>query len=112
MAGIPTHPQPLPVAERAPIAAFARRRADRDAKCLLAWALLPTSLSPTVRLTEAGPVLQVQRGGGLEVVDLSGNAIQTVTGDTGAALALSWGEEAPPEEQVAEAAIDETGEAE
>jgi len=102
VAGIPTHPQPLPVAERAPIAAFARRRADRDAKCLLAWALLPTALSPTVRLTEAGPVLQIQRGGKVEVVDLSGNAIRTVTGDTGAELALSWGEDAPPEAQVGE----------
>ncbi|MCB9593020.1 MAG: hypothetical protein H6719_09835 [Sandaracinaceae bacterium] len=101
VAGIPTHPQALPVAERAPIAAFARRRADRDAKCLLAWALLPTALKPTVRLTEHGPVLQIDRGGGPEVVDLSGNAIRSVTGDTGSALALSWGEETKPEDQVA-----------
>lgn len=100
VAGIPTHPQPLPVAERAPIAALARRRADRDAKILLAWALLPTHLRPTVRLTEQGPVLQIDRGTGPEVVDLSGNAIRSVTGDTGAALALSWGEETKPEDQV------------
>ncbi|MCA9609511.1 MAG: hypothetical protein KC619_28125 [Myxococcales bacterium] len=100
VAGIPTHPQPLPVAERAPIAALARRRADRDAKILLAWALLPTALAPTVRLIEQGPVLQIDRGAGPEVVDLSGNAIRSVTGDTGAALALSWGEEAKPEDQI------------
>ncbi len=98
VAAIPTHPSPLPVCERAPTAAFARRRADRDAKCLLAWALLPTSVSPTIRLTEQGPVLQIHRRGGEEVVDLSGDAIRSVTGDTGAALALSWGEDAPPEE--------------
>jgi hypothetical protein len=98
VAGIPTHPQPIPVAQRAPIAVLARRKADRDAKALLAWALLPTAVKPTVRLTEAGPVLQITRDGAEEVVDLSGDAIRTVTGDTGAALALSWGEDAPPEE--------------
>lgn len=102
VAGMPTHPQPLPPAERAPIAVLARRRADRDAKCLLAWALLPTSYAPTIRLTEEGVVLQIERDGAEEVVDLSGNAIRTVTGDTGAALALSWGEDAPPEEAAAE----------
>ena len=102
VASIPTHPHPLPVAERAPIAALARRRADREAKCLLAWALLPTSASPTIRLTEAGPVLQITRDGAPSVVDLSGDAIRSVTGDTGAALALSWGEDAPPEAHAAE----------
>lgn len=110
VAGIPTHPQPIPVAERAPIAVLARRRADRDAKCLLAWALLPTSLHPTIRLTEAGPVLQIDRLGTTEVVDLSGNAIESVTGDTGAALALSWGEDPPPEEQLAEGEAEPPGE--
>ena len=88
VAAIPTHPHPLPVCERAPTAVFARRRADRDAKCLLAWALLPTAVEPTIRLTEVGPVLQIQRDGNEEVVDLSGDAIRSVTGDTGAALAL------------------------
>lgn len=103
IAGIPTHPQALPVAERAPIAVLARRRADRDAKCLLAWALLPTAASPTIRLTEAGPVLQITRDGAEEVVDLSGSAIRSVTGDTGSALALSWGEDAAPSDQGSEA---------
>lgn len=98
VASIPTHPSPLPVCERAPIAVFSRRRGDRDAKCLLAWALSPTAVSPTIRLTDEGPVLQITRGGAQEVVDLSGDAIRTVTGDTGSELALSWGDEAPPEE--------------
>ncbi|MGE0789516.1 MAG: DEAD/DEAH box helicase [Sandaracinaceae bacterium] len=103
VASIPTHPSPLPVCERAPIAALSRRRADRDAKCLLAWALLPTAVHPTIRLTDDGPVLQIARSDGEpEVVDLSGDAIRSVTGDTGAALALSWGEDAPPEEAAAD----------
>lgn len=106
VAGIPTHPEPIPVAERAPVAVLARRRADRDAKCLLAWALLPTAVSPTVRLTEQGPVLQITEGGTTRVVDLSGDAIRSLEGDTGSALALSWGDEAPPEE-AAEASADE-----
>ncbi|MBX3276162.1 MAG: hypothetical protein KF729_38270 [Sandaracinaceae bacterium] len=63
---------------------------------------MPTALAPTVRLTAEGPVLQVDRGHGPEVVDLSGNAIRSVTGDTGSALALSWGEEPKPEDQVDE----------
>jgi len=98
VAGIPTHPEPIPVAERAPVAVLARRKADRDAKCLLAWALLPTAVTPTVRLTEAGPVLQITVAGVERVVDLSGDAVRTLEGDTGSALALSWGDEAPPEE--------------
>lgn len=98
VSAIPTHPHPLPPAERAPLAALARRRADRDAKVLLAWALLPAALKPTVRMTEAGPVLQITRNGTEAVVDLSGNAVRTLTGDTGGALALSWGEDRPPAE--------------
>ncbi|HEY8429158.1 MAG TPA: hypothetical protein VIL20_12315, partial [Sandaracinaceae bacterium] len=98
VSAIPTHPQPLAPAERAPLSALARRRADRDAKVLLAWALLPAALRPTVRMTPEGPVLQITRGGEPEVVDLSGNAVRTIGGDTGAALALSWGEHPPPPE--------------
>jgi hypothetical protein len=101
VSAIPTHPSPIAPAERAPIAVLARRRADRDAKVLLAWALVPSAQRPTVRMTEAGPVLQIVRDGKEEVVDLSGGAIKTLTGDTGAALALSWGEDAPPEQALA-----------
>ncbi len=103
ISGIPTHPRPLPPAERAPLAALARRRADRDAKVLLAWALLPAALKPTARMTEHGPVLQITRDGETKIVDLGGDSVRTLTGDTGAALALSWGEDPPPAE-VTEAA--------
>ncbi|MEM9195570.1 MAG: hypothetical protein AAGF12_40765, partial [Myxococcota bacterium] len=101
VAGIPTYPELLPVAERVPLAVLARRRADRDAKILLAWAMLPTSARPTVRLTEAGAVLQISRGNQSEVVDLSGSAIRTLEGDTGSALALEWGESAGGEDAAA-----------
>lgn len=98
VSAIPTHPHPLPPAERAPLATLARRRADRDAKVLLGWALLPAALAPTVRMSASGPVLQITREGRTEVVDLSGNAARALTGDTGGALALRWGDDAPPSE--------------
>lgn len=103
VSAIPTHPQPLAPSERAPVVALARRRADRDAKVVLAWALLPTALRPTARMTPEGPVLQITRDGVDEVVDLSGNAVRTVSGQSGAALALSWGDDAPPEPELGEA---------
>lgn len=92
VAAIPTSPEALPPAERAPLAVLARRRADRDAKVLLAWAMLPTNVKPTVRLIEGGAVLQMTRDGRTDVVDLSGTSIRTIDGDAGSALALSWGE--------------------
>lgn len=101
VSSIPTHPQPLAPCERVPIAALARRRADRDAKILLAWALLPPICRPTARMTADGPVLQISRGGKEEVVDLSGNAIRTLTGESGAALALRWGDASPEEPEEA-----------
>jgi len=52
---------------------------------------------PTARMTAEGPVLQITRAGKDELVDLSGNAVRTLTGESGAALALSWGD-APPSE--------------
>jgi hypothetical protein len=96
VSAIPTHPHPLPPAERAPLAALARRRADRDAKVLLAWALLPIELKPTVRMTPAGPVLQITRNEKAQIVDLSGTSARALTGDAGGALTLSWGEDPPP----------------
>lgn len=41
VAAIPLHPRPLAVSDRGPLAVLARRRADLDAKLLLACALLP-----------------------------------------------------------------------
>lgn len=54
-------------------------------------------------MTEHGPVLQITRDGETKIVDLGGDSVRTLTGDTGAALALSWGEDPPPAE-VTEAA--------
>ena len=91
VAAIPTSPEPLPVAQRAPLAVLARRRADRDAKVLLAWAMLPAEVQPTVRLAEDGPVLQIARAGQTQVVDLSGRAVKSIDAETGRELSLDWG---------------------
>ena len=48
VAAIPITARPLTVADRGPLAVLARRRADLDAKLLLACALLPLSAAPSV----------------------------------------------------------------
>ncbi|KIG12684.1 hypothetical protein DB30_01121 [Enhygromyxa salina] len=48
VAAIPISPRPMTVADRGPLAVLARRRADVDAKLLLACALLPTSACASV----------------------------------------------------------------
>ena len=98
VAAIPTSPLPLPVAQRAPLAVLARRRADRDAKVLLAWAMLPAEVRPTVRLTEEGPVLQITRAGETKVVDVSGRAVRSIDAETGRELSLDWASGASPVE--------------
>jgi hypothetical protein len=109
VAAIPTSPEALPPAERAPLAVLARRRADRDAKVLLAWAMLPTEVKPAVRLVEGGAVLQITRAGKTEVVDLSGSAIRTIDGDAGAVLSLSWGEAPKQATSSPQVGVDEEG---
>ncbi|WP_146157743.1 hypothetical protein [Enhygromyxa salina] len=48
VAAIPISPRPMTVADRGPLAVLARRRADLDAKLLLACALLPSSTSASI----------------------------------------------------------------
>jgi hypothetical protein len=48
VAAIPISPRPLSVADRGPLAVLARRRADVDAKLLLACALLPRSAAASI----------------------------------------------------------------
>lgn len=97
VAAIPTRHEPISVAERAPLVVLSRRRADRDAKVVLAWAMLPATFNPTVRLAPEGAVLEVTRGGKRAVVDLSGNEIRLHEGDPGAELAMSWDRGGEPE---------------
>ncbi|MCB9599455.1 MAG: hypothetical protein H6720_03710 [Sandaracinus sp.] len=54
VAALPTRPNALPRRERAPLVALARRRADLDAKALLALALLSDAADPAVCVGEDG----------------------------------------------------------
>ncbi|MBX3250361.1 MAG: DEAD/DEAH box helicase [Myxococcales bacterium] len=58
VAAIPTRSAALSIGERAPLVALARRRADVDAKVLLAFVLLPPSAEPAVLVDEDGVLLR------------------------------------------------------
>lgn len=74
VAAIPITAHPMTVADRGPLAVLARRRADVDAKLLLACALLPASAEPEVLVgppPEEAAWLRIQRDGA-QVWDLRG----------------------------------------
>jgi hypothetical protein len=81
VAAIPTSPRPFPVAERAPIVTFMRRRADAEAKAVLALALSPREANGAVLLHGSGPLVRAALVGGEDVVwDLSAGVPRAVDG--------------------------------
>lgn len=74
VAAIPTLARPLAAADRAPLAVLSRRRADLDAKHLLAYALLPDDARPAVVVgaPAEGSMIRVEVAGQTRVLDLHG----------------------------------------
>ncbi|NJK33403.1 MAG: hypothetical protein HC927_13935, partial [Deltaproteobacteria bacterium] len=82
VAAIPISPRPLTIADRGPLAVLARRRADIDAKLLLACALLPDEAAPEI---VGGPEQQswisIVRGGTRELWSLDGPNARRIDGE-------------------------------
>lgn len=72
VAAIQTWPRALSPAERTPLSVLMRRRADPDAKVLLAFALLSEAAAPAVLVGEAGVAVRLTLDGTTHVYDLSG----------------------------------------
>ncbi len=82
VAAIPISARPLAVADRGPLAVLARRRADLDAKLLLACALLPDdAAAEIVAGLEKQAWLSIARGEGRETWALEGPATRRIDGE-------------------------------